>query len=369
MKKINFVQNLKEMKTIFKDLKVIELANVLAGPAVGMFFAELGANVIKIENKLTNGDVTRSWKLASEDKNSKTSAYYSSVNWNKKSLFVDLINEKEKKKVLALIKNADIIISNYKKGDAEKLGMDYTSIKKINPKIIYGHISGFGDNSSRTAFDIVLQAETGFMFMNGTPESGPIKLPVAIIDLMAAHQLKEGILVALIKRMKTGKGSKVSVSLFDSAIASLANQASNWLMANHNPQPIGSLHPNIAPYGELFITKDNKQIVLAIGSDKQFRGLCEFLNKKELTTNPLFISNAQRVKNRKELYLVLKNSFTDFDSKKIMKHFISNNIPAGIIKSVKEVFETNDLSSNILSSNENKRKNERVNSVVFKIGK
>ena len=197
------------MSAIFKNLKVIELANVLAGPAVGMFFAELGADVIKIENKTTNGDVTRSWKLTTENPNQKGSAYFASVNWNKKSLFLDLKDAFDKTKVLELIKDADIVIANYKKGDAEKLGMDYESLKKTNPKLIYAHISGFGEDSSRIAFDIVLQAETGFMFMNGTSESGPIKMPVALIDILAAHQLKEGVLVALIKRMQTNEGSKV----------------------------------------------------------------------------------------------------------------------------------------------------------------
>ena len=293
------------MKSFFKDLKVVELANVLAGPAVGMFFAELGAEVIKIENKLTGGDITRSWKLPVEDKKLKTSAYFASVNWNKKSIFLDLNYKKDKQKVYDLICDADIVITNYKKGDDKKLGMDYATLCKINPKIIYAHISGYGENSNRTAYDLVLQAETGFMFMNGTPTSGPVKMPVAIIDLMAAHQLKEGILLALINKMKTGKGSKVTVSLFDSAIASLANQASNYLMANHNPEPIGSLHPNIAPYGEIFTTKDKRQIVLAIGSDKQFQRLCEILNLKEVAFNVKFSTNSERVKNRIELFEVI----------------------------------------------------------------
>ncbi len=356
------------MDTVFKDLKVIELANVLAGPAVGMFFAELGANVIKIENKLTNGDMTRSWKLASEDKKSKNSAYYSSVNWNKKSIFLDLTNINDRKKVLDLIKKADIVISNYKQGDDKKLGMDYASIKKINPTIIYGHISGFGDKDKRIAYDLVLQAETGFMYMNGTPDSGPLKMPVAIIDLMAAHQLKEGILVALIKKLKTGKGAKVSVSLFDSAIASLANQASNWLMANHNPQPIGSLHPNIAPYGELFITKDTKQIVLAVGTDKQFQELCVFLKIKFISSDPRFSSNTNRVKNRTELFKIIQSEFITYSAEKIIKNFISKGIAAGVVKSVKEVFETADLNNSILESiDETKTPSSRVKTVVFKM--
>lgn len=353
------------MNSIFKDLKVVELANVLAGPAVGMFFAELGANVIKIENKLTNGDVTRSWKLATENKKSKSSAYYKSVNWNKKSVFIDFNNEKEKQKVVDLLRKADIVISNYKKGTDKKLGMDYASIRKINPKIIFAHISGFGENSSRTAYDIVLQAETGFMFMNGTPTSGPIKMPVAIIDLMAAHQLKEGILLALINKMKTGKGAKITVSLFDSAIASLANQASNFLIAKHNPQPIGSLHPNIAPYGEIFCTSDNKQIVLAIGNDNQFKIFCDQLNIKDIALNLKFSTNIERVKNRKELFEILQNRIFGINSKKLMKGFLENEIPAGLIKSVKDVFEKKKLQSQVLSNVKSKNDDIVVKTIAF----
>lgn len=354
------------MNSIFKELKVIELANVLAGPAVGMFFAELGADVIKIENKLTNGDVTRSWKLPSEDPINKSSAYYASVNWNKKSLFIDLKDQSDKAKVLDLIREADIVIANYKKGDAEKLGMDHESLKKINSKLIYAHLSGFGEDSSRTAFDIVLQAETGFMFMNGTKESGPIKMPVALIDILAAHQLKEGVLVALLKRMKTGFGSKVSVSLYDSAIASLANQASNLLMADHNPEPIGSLHPNIAPYGEIFSTSDKQLIILAIGNDKQFKQLCSILKIELLFGNEKFSSNSKRVKNRTVLFKIIQSEIQKLNSTVLMNIFIKNDIPVGKIKSVKEVFEDEKAQKLTLKEKDSYGENSiRVKTSIF----
>ncbi|MBA3706968.1 MAG: CoA transferase, partial [Bacteroidetes bacterium] len=173
------------MNTFFKELKIIELANVLAGPAVGMFFSELGAEVIKIENKSTNGDVTRTWKLASENKDSTVSAYYASVNWNKKKLFIDLNKNEERQQVYGLIKNADIVISNFKPGDDVKLGMDYEKIKEINPSIVYAHLTGFGEADPRIAYDIVLQAETGFMYMNGISTEKPLKMPVALIDVLA----------------------------------------------------------------------------------------------------------------------------------------------------------------------------------------
>ncbi len=356
------------MNTFFKDLKVVELANVLAGPAVGMFFSELGAKVIKVENKSTNGDVTRSWKLESENIDSNTSTYFASVNWNKKHLFVDFKNEQEKQVVYDLIQDADIVISNYKPGDDIKHGMDYETLKKINGKLIYAELTGFGNNNARIAYDLVLQAETGFMFMNGTKESGPIKIPLAVIDIFAAHQLKEAILIALIKKIKTGLGSRITVSLFDSAITSLANQASNWLMTNQNPQSLGSLHPNIAPYGEIFTTKDERKIVLAVGNNKQFEQLCLILELKMLNTNKLFSSNPERVKHRTELFEILNSKIKNLDSVVLMEKFIKKNVPAGVIKSVKEVFETNDLNALILEETDALNQlSKRVKTVAFKL--
>lgn len=280
---------------MLSNLTVIELASVLAGPDVGMFFSELGSRVIKIENKKTGGDVTRNWKLASELKENKVSAYFSSVNYNKEYLFLNLSEKDDQDQVYELIKTADIVIANFKPGDDKKLGMGYQTLKSIKSDIIFGEINGYGGTNKRAAYDVVLQAETGFMSMNGTPKSGPVKMPIALIDVLAAHQLKEGLLLALLKKEKTGKGSKVEVSLYDAALASLKNQATNWLMNNHIPKPIGSLHPNIAPYGETFTTKDNKKVVLAIGNDNQFVKLLEIIGAHELIENPLYKSNQLRV--------------------------------------------------------------------------
>ena len=276
-----------QLTNFFKDLKVVELAGVLAGPSVGLFFAELGAEVVKIENKKTGGDVTRSWKLPEEDKNSNTSAYFLSVNFLKKHLFLDLGKENDYKKCIAQIKNADVVIVNYKKGDDIKLKLNYVRLKKINPKLIYACINGFSDTDERVAYDLILQAESGFMSVNGTPESGPLKMPVALIDLIAAHLVKEAILLALLKRAKTKKGSAISVSLFDAAVSSLVNQATNWLIAKHLPQRTGSLHPNISPYGEIFQTKDNHSVTFAIGSDGQFKKLCLLLHIPKFPNFPL----------------------------------------------------------------------------------
>jgi len=352
---------------MLSHLKVIELASVLAGPDVGMFFTELGAKVIKIENKLTDGDITRKWKLSTENKERNVSAYFSSVNWHKEHLFYDLKDDIDQQEVYQLVQSADIVIVNYKSGDDLKLGMDYNTLKKYNPTIIYGEINGYGKNCKRAAYDVVLQAETGYMSMNGTPTSGPIKMPVALIDVLAAHQLKEGILLALLKKEKTGKGSFIEVSLYDSALASLKNQATNWLMNQFIPQRIGSLHPNIAPYGETFETKDNQFLVLAIGSSKHFEMLLKVIDALPLLENEKYATNQLRVINRKDLDIDLQSYFKKHNSKKLMQQFRKQNIPVGIVKGMKEVFEDKKAQELILEENIEGHTTLRVKTAVFKI--
>lgn len=352
---------------MLSKLKVIELASVLAGPDVGMFFSEMGAEVIKIENKLVGGDVTRNWKSPPEDKSAKVSAYYSSVNWNKKSLFLNLKDKDDKQQVYDLIASADVVITNFKPGDDKKLEMDYHTLKTYNPTLIYGAINGYGSKSNRAAYDVVLQAETGFMFMNGTSSSGPIKMPVALIDVLAAHQLKEGLLLALLKKEQENKGSLVEVSLYDSAISSLKNQATNWLMNNLIPQPIGSLHPNIAPYGETFETIDNKLVVLAIGNNKHFKLLLKVLKADELFENELFENNQARVINRASLSKELALYFKKYTKANLLKNFIKNGVPAGAINNLEEVFEQESAQNLILEELIDGIDTKRVKTAVFKI--
>ena len=326
-------------QNFFKGLQVIELASVLAGPAVGQFFSELGATVIKIENKNTDGDITRKWKLATEEPNKEYSAYYCSVNWNKHVMQVDLRNPEDKKEVLDLIVDADIVISNFKLSSAKKMGVDFESLKKVNPELIFGQINAFPKGEERPAFDIVLQAEAGFLFMTGDADRPPVRMPVALIDILTAHQLKEGLLMALLQKEKTGKGSYVETSLLESAIASLANQATNWLIGNHIPQRMGSQHPNIAPYGDIFKTKDNKDIVLAIGTENQFTKLCMCLNQTALHTDSDFDTNAKRVKNRASLNEILAVAIQQFDRDHLFQVLNANQVPVGRIFKMDEVFD------------------------------
>ncbi|PZE18968.1 CoA transferase [Putridiphycobacter roseus] len=349
-----------------ENLKVVELASVLAGPAVGMFFAELGAQVIKIENKKNKGDVTRTWKLPTEDKSKSSSAYFAAVNYGKQHLFLDLLDTDDFQQVLQLIREADIVITNFKKGDDFKFKLDYKTLKALNPSLIYGAINGFGVDSDRVAYDLILQAETGYMAMNGTSNSGPIKMPVAMIDILAAHQLKEGLLIALLNR-KEDKGALVTVSLYDAAITSLVNQASNFLMANHIAKPIGSLHPNIAPYGELFETKDALKITFAIGSDKQFRLLMDHLNLSPLVHDASFKSNAERVVNRVLLSELMQKKIALMKGEPLLDFCHTHFIPAGEIKNIQKVFEVQASKSLVLESFIEKQPIKVVKSIAFKI--
>jgi crotonobetainyl-CoA:carnitine CoA-transferase CaiB-like acyl-CoA transferase len=351
------------MNKPFSDLIVVELAGVLAGPSAGLFFAELGATVIKIENPKTGGDVTRSWKLQTENKEDKTSAYFWSINSDKEIIFLDLLLDNDLQQFYNLIKTADILISNYKFGDDIKLKVDYNTLKTINPTIIYASINGFGSNSPRTAYDLILQAESGFMFMNGEKNGSALKMPVALIDILAGHQLKEAILIALLNKYKTKLGSCVSVSLFDTAIASLANQATNWLIAHHLPTAQGSLHPNIAPYGEIFITKDNHQITFAIGSDKQFKQLCEIL---KLKTNAEYISNQLRVTSRIALFEILNEEIQKLDFEILFNDCLKHDVPIGKIRNLKEVFELPEAQNLLNTFNHQNNTLSTVKSVAFK---
>ncbi len=354
------------MQNIFKDLKIIELAGVLAGPSVGYFFAELGAKVKKVENKLTNGDITRSWKLKGENPDATTSAYYWSVNALKESIFLDLSTQSHLHQLYDLIKSADIVITNFKLGDAEKLKVDYTTLTELKPDIIYASINGFGNQSPRTAYDLILQAESGFMSINGETNTNGLKMPVALIDLLAGHQLKEAILIALIRRLQNKKGSHISVSLFDSAVASLANQATNWLIGKQLPKPIGSIHPNIAPYGELFDTKDKHLITFAIGSNKQFQQLCDLISFPSLAKDTKYITNQQRVNNRQQLYSVLYDYIKQFSFKELFEQCEQRDIPIGKIRNIKEVFELPEAKSMLQSFASGGSSFTNVKSIAFK---
>lgn len=358
-----------EQNQIFKGLKVIEFASVLAGPAVGMFFAELGAKVVKIENKTAGGDVTRGWKLPSEDPASPASAYFCSVNWGKQHLFLDLNQAADRDTAIELAATADVVISNFKPSSAERLGVDEQSLRARNPRLVYAQIHAFADPEDESpAFDAVLQAEAGFMYMTGEPDRPPAKMPVALIDLLAAHQLKEAILLALLQRERTGQGATVSVSLLESALASLANQATNWLMAGQIPQRMGARHPNIAPYGDTFRCADGQYLLLAVGTERQFQQLCRCLSLEHLLQDPGFQTNAARVKHRAALNETLEAVLR----LKTLDEWIALLKPAGVpvarIRDMQAVFEMPAARAMILEKKmPGGQMSKRVKSIAFKI--
>lgn len=344
----------------------MELSSVLAGPMVGSFFAELGAEVIKIENVLSGGDVTRKWRTPKESNDTPISAYYASANTGKTVRQLDLTEASEKQEVYALIEKADVVITNFQARVADKLGMSKSHLRSLNPKIIVAEIYGY-PNEDRPAFDAVLQAETGFISMCGTSDGTLVKMPVALIDLIAAHQLKEGVLTALIQRFRTGKGATVRVSLFDAAIASLANQASNFLMLNEVPGPKGMGHPNIAPYGDSFVCADAKQIMLAVGSDAQFAKMCNVLGIEDLAQDERFRLNQKRVLNRGGLNTALREVFTKRNLADWLLLFEEANIPAAAIKNLAEVFALPNAQRLVVEEEIEGVKARKVKTVVFEI--
>jgi crotonobetainyl-CoA:carnitine CoA-transferase CaiB-like acyl-CoA transferase len=350
---------------MFSNLTILDASTVLAGPSVGTFFAELGARVIKIENK-QNPDVTRSWKLPSEDQNATVSAYFSSVNYKKEYISLDLKNELDYQHFIDLIKESDILLSNFKFGDEGKLKVTDSILRSFNPALIIGKINGFGSESDRVAYDLILQAETGFMSMNGTIESGPIKMPVAMIDVLAGHHLKEGLLLAIMEREKTRLAKTVTVSLYDAAVCSLMNQASNYLMGNHVPKRQGSLHPNIAPYGELFLTKDKQLITFAIGSDTHFKKLCLELSLPKLIDDERFSSNQQRVQHRGILKELLQEKINERATNELLKNLLVQHVPAGKVNDLKQVFEQSEAKSLIREEQIENVLSKRVTSIAFK---
>lgn len=326
-------------------LRVLELASVLAGPQVGQFLAELGADVLKIEHPGTGGDVTRNWKLAEEDLAAPTSAYFAAANWGKRTQLIDLTTAAGRATLRELTQRTDIVIASYKPGDAEKLGADYATLRAVNSNLIYAHLTGYGPDSDRAGYDAVLQAETGFMHLNAAVAADdtvgePQKMPVALIDLLAAHQLKEGILTALYRRARTGRGALVEVSLAQSALASLANQATSWLVAGVNPQPLGSEHPSIVPYGTVLTAADGFQLVLAVGSDRQFEQLCITLGRPELAADERFQTNPARVRHRAELNLLLRELIGTADGPALLAELEKRHMPAGSVRDVAQALAT-----------------------------
>lgn len=345
------------MEKTFEGCRVIELASVLAGPSVGMFLAELGAEVIKVENRRTRGDVTRSWKLPSESPEEDRSAYFCAVNWGKKSIALDLGEEEDREFLYQLIPSTDVVLSSFIPGKASGLGVSSEQLRAINPGLICGEINGYGAGVEKAAFDAIIQAEAGFTYMNGLGED-IFKMPVALMDVLAAHQLKEAILLAYIHKLRTGQGKIVQVSLLESGLSALVNQATNWLVAGKIPQPRGSDHPNIVPYGSIFYTKDQKGLILAVGNDGQFERLCQILG---IEIEDVWKTNPGRVRHREAVKEAIAEKISLKNRDEWLQGFVEQAIPAGAIRSMQEVFELPQARQMLYSSEGQKG----VRSVAF----
>lgn len=352
------------METLFEDIVVLDLSSVLAGPLTGSFFAEVGARVIKVEHKSRGGDVTREWRLPSEPVDQPLGAYYASANYGKEVLQLDLDTTAGYDKLIELVRQSDVVISNFQKRVADKLHITHEALKRYNENIIFAQLSAYTYDDPRPGYDLVMQAETGWISMTGS-EGQLAKLPVAMIDIAASHQLRESILIGLIKKFKTGEGSHIHVSLYQSAIASLANQASNYLMVGHVPRPMGTLHPNIAPYGDVFLTKDRFFLMLAVGSDAQFEKLVKTLNftQDELNT---FRVNKDRVLHRQSLHATLQSAFETYRRNEIVQLLSDASVPFCIVKNLKEVFESELASEMIVAEQQEGVDTKRVRNVAFK---
>ncbi len=321
---------------IFKDLSIIEVASALAGPQAGTFFKELGADILKVEPP--QGDISRRWRSGTEDLSADCSIYYSSVNGDKKSVRLDLQLTADRDQLGRWLADCDVLITNFSDRQAQRFGLDYGRLGTQYPKLILANLTGFGRQSDRRAFDVLMQAETGYLSMTGEPNRPPSKIPIPFIDIIAGHQLKEAILVALYRRTITNKGGEIQLSLFDSAISALANQASNYLMGGTIPGPMGTQHPSIAPYGDLYRTRDDQWLVLAIGSDQHFKTLCQGMGLTDLPRDIRFSTNANRVTHRTLLNGVLQERFAQDTLEQWLDKFETNDILGGPVRDLAQVF-------------------------------
>lgn len=322
-------------------IKVLELARVLAGPWAGQILSDLGADVIKVERP-GQGDETRTWGPPYvEGKNGEnfSAAYYHAINRGKRSVLADFTKKEDIDFVLALAKEADVVIENYKVGDLKHYGLDYESVKRINPKIIYCSVTGFGQTgpyAPRPGYDLIIQAMGGIMDITGEPDREPMRTGVAYVDVFTGCYSAIGIQAALIARMKTGEGQYIDMSLLDVQTSVLANQALNYLVSGKAPRRMGNAHPNVVPY-QAFETSDGYMII-AVGNNGQFAAFCDMLGLPEVRDDPRYASNGKRNENRATLIPALMAKTKQRTRADLLAACEKAGVPAGPIRSIDEVF-------------------------------
>ncbi|MCK5666245.1 MAG: CoA transferase, partial [Thiotrichaceae bacterium] len=331
-----------ENNSPLKGITVVDISRILAGPSCTQLLGDYGADIIKIERP-QKGDDTRYWGppflTNNEGEDSLESSYYLSANRNKRSITIDMAKPEGQQLVRDLASNSDIFIENFKVGGSHKFGLDYDSLKKINPKLIYCSISGFGQTgpyANLPGYDFMIQAMGGIMSLTGPEEGEPCKVGVGIADVMCGMYACTAILAALQHREKTGEGQYIDISLFDTQIAWLVNSAQNYLTSGQQPERYGNGHPNIVPY-EVFPTSDG-YFALAVGNDVQFRELCDVLKQPQLAISEDYQKNSSRIINRKKLIPVLRKSFISETTVYWLKLLKQQGVPCGPVNSVEQVF-------------------------------
>ncbi|NNF24663.1 MAG: CoA transferase [Rhodobacteraceae bacterium] len=325
-------------KAPLDGLKVLEMARILAGPWIGQVLADLGATVIKVESPA--GDDTRGWGPPFIERGADPSAaYFYTCNRGKRSIAIDFTTPEGQGQIRELAREADVLIENFKVGGLKKYGLDYDSLKKLNPALIYCSITGFGQDgpyASRAGYDYLVQGMAGLMSITGEEGGQPYKVGVAVTDIVAGLYGAVGITSALHQRATTGLGQQIDISLFDSATALLANQAMNYLATGVSPTRLGNHHPNIVPY-QVFDVADG-QVIVAAGNDGQYVRLCKVLGQPELGTDPRFAKNRDRVAARQELIATLAKLIAPWSRERFLAALEDAVVPAAPINSVADVF-------------------------------
>ncbi|MEP7198291.1 MAG: CoA transferase, partial [Chloroflexota bacterium] len=313
------------------DIRVIDLTRVLAGPYCTMMLADLGAEVIKVEQP-GRGDDSRQWGppfVGGE------SAYYLSVNRNKRGITLNFQHERAREILREMLCTADVLVENFKLGTMEQWGLGYNALKQLNPRLVYCNISGYGPDgpsAGRPGYDFVIQAEGGLMSLTGPTDGQPFRHAIAVVDVTTGMFAATAIIAALRARDRTGTGQRVDLSLLESQIASLANLGEYALVTSESPQRFGNAHSTVVPY-DVFQCQDD-YFALACGNDGQFRKLCAVIGRADLAADPRFATNPARVTNRDALFPQLRAAFAQFEVADLLARLLEAGVPAGRINTV-----------------------------------
>ncbi|MBD5801581.1 Formyl-coenzyme A transferase [Azoarcus sp. Aa7] len=334
------------MASALSHIRVLDLSRILAGPWCSQMLADLGADVIKVERPGT-GDDTRGWGPPwlkdGQGADTDVAAYYLCANRNKRSVTIDITRREGQDLVKRLAAGADVVLENFKVGGLEQYGLDYASLKAINPRLVYCSVTGFGQDgpySSRAGYDFLIQGLGGLMSITGRPDGeeggGPMKAGVALTDILTGLYAANAILAALAWRDRSGEGQFIDLALLDVQVACLANQAANYLATGRSPARLGNAHPNIVPYQD-FPTADG-YMILAIGNDGQFTRFCAEAGRPELAGDPRFATNAERVRHRATLIPLLKQLTVLRSTAEWIAALESLAVPCGPINTLADVF-------------------------------